>query len=400
MRRFILREIGSLDKNVIILGIVSFFNDIASEMVFSLLPVFMSNVLLLDKHVIGLIEGMAESSSSLFKIISGRLAMKAKRQFIGLGYVISTLCKPLFALANSWWLLFLVRFADRAGKGIRTPPRDALIADLTKREMRGKAFGLHRAMDTLGALFGPLFAFFLVGAFSLSYYEVFLLAVLPAGIAVAVFYFFVEDKETQKKIEVESGGGYDPLIEKHNSRLFLLATSLFAIGNFSFAFVLIRANEIGVDAQYVPLVYLLFNACYVLFSIPFGAFADKVGSRKALQLSYAIFGITFFGFGFTHSVSEFIVILCLYGAAFAGVETLQRVVGSKVVESKMRVTLFGNYQGMGGFLAFFASFFAGLLWETYGPQSAFFFGGASSIVAAIILFRMKSIMVRYKKDSV
>ncbi len=384
-----LKILHKLDKNITLLGIISMLNDIASEMVFSVLPIFMSTVLMLDKSVIGLIEGVAESASSVFKIVSGKITGKNKKPVILFGYSLSTLCKPMFAVANSWWMLLLVRTADRAGKGIRSPPRDTLIADYTEKKLRGEAFGFHRMMDTMGAVIGPLIAFVLLGYFALSYQQMFLLAVIPGLLSVGVLHFFVKEHEGKKQKESEKGWVENPTLEKNNSKWFVLGASVFALGNFSFAFVLIRANELGVGVEYVPLAYLLFNLMYAVFSIPFGEFADRIGSKLALKIAYLVFGVAFVGLGFASEIWQIVLLVCLYGAATAGFETIQRAVGSKLVSREKRAGLFGNYQGLSGLMALPASLIAGVLWQVFGATFAFAFSGVTSVVAILILGNMK-----------
>jgi len=295
-------------------------------------------------------------------------------------------------------MLLFLRFLDRAGKGMRGPPRDGLIADSTSEKIRGEAFGFHRMMDTAGAVLGPLLAFILINYFLFGFQDVFLVSVIPAMLSLVIIFFFVKEKqgkgvevEIRKRENAERKGAWEKseMKEKKNSRLFILAASIFALGNFSFAFVLIRANELGVGIGMIPLAYLLFNLMYAAFSIPFGEFADMHGSRKALVFAYILFGIAFVGFGFANEVWQLVILLSLYGVATAGFETVQRALGSEIASGGRRVTLFGNYQGISGLMAFGASLIAGVLWQSFGAAAAFCFSGITSVAAVLVLGRMK-----------
>lgn len=370
-------------RNVWALGIVSLLTDISSEMVFSVLPVFMSSVLMLDKALIGLIEGVAESSASVSKLLAERterLAGSRKRAII-LGYGISTLLKPFFAVANLWWQVLVFRTGDRIGKGLRGPPRDAIIANSVSDEERGFAFGLHRAMDTTGAVIGPILAFLILSAFSGRFDIVFLSSFVPAALALIVIWLFVKERRVvQEKKE--------PAVMRGSYRWFLASASLFALGNLSFAFLLIRVQELGVALELIPLAYLMYTIPYALAAIPFGRLADRIGRSAALSVSLILFALVFSGFAFVSDITAAIFLLALYGVSTAGTDTIQRIIASELVPKQRRTGSLGTYQGITGMLAFPASLVAGVLWSGLGHEYAFGFAALMSLLALAALTRI------------
>jgi MFS family permease len=357
----------AIKKNVWVLGIVSLLTDVSSEMIFSVLPVFMSGVLMLDKSVIGLIEGLAEASSSVFKLASERISkiLGSRKRTIILGYGISTVLKPLFAFATTWWMVLLVRFGDRAGKGLRGPARDAIIADSSEEGNRGVSFGLHRSMDTLGAIIGPVAAFLILSAFADAFELVFMLSFIPAALAVAVIWLFVKKTDgigRVKKAKTIKAGKY---------RWFLGSAAIFALANISFAFLIIRVQELGLPMEYAPLAYLAFTVPYAISAVPFGRLADMFGRINAISLSLVLFIIVFAGLAMTNDIRAGIVLLVIYGIGTAGVDTVQRIIASELVPRKRRVGSLGTYQGLSGLLALPASVIAGSVWSVFGAGYAF-----------------------------
>lgn len=354
-------------RNVWILGIVSLLTDISSEMIFSILPVFMSSVLMLDKSVIGLIEGLAEASSSVFKLASERISrlLGSRKRTILLGYGLSTILKPLFAFASTWWMVLLVRFGDRAGKGLRGPARDAIIADSSPKADRGSSFGLHRSMDTIGAIIGPIAAFFILSAYAGAFELVFLLSFIPAALAVAVIWLFVKKTDgTEKAKQAKT-------IKAGNYRWFLGSAAIFALANISFAFLIIRVQELGLPLEYAPLAYLAFTVPYALSAIPFGRFADRFGRINAISVSFALFIAVFAGLAVTNDIWAGVALLVVYGVGTAGVDTTQRIIASEIVPARKRVGSLGTYQGVAGLLALPASVMAGTIWSVFGAEYAF-----------------------------
>ncbi|MFA5049817.1 MAG: MFS transporter [Candidatus Micrarchaeia archaeon] len=380
---------SKINRNILNLGFVSLLTDISSEMIFSILPVFMSSVLMLDKSVIGLIEGVSESSSSIFKFFSSKSEklFGGSKRVILFGYGLSTFVKPLFAFASNWWQVLLFRFGDRVGKGIRGPARDSIIANSSNRNNRGFSFGLHRTMDSAGAVIGPLVAFFILAYFNNNYNLVFFSSFIPGILAVLIIWFFVnEKKKTAKKIlEKEEVGSKNSC--KYN--WFLVSVSLFALGNMSFAFLLIRVQEIGVEIEFIPIAYLLYNLSYMSFSIPFGKLSDRIGKINSLSVAFFIFAVVFAGFVFINEVWLAVLFLIIYGVGMAGIDTIQRVVASEIVPKEKRTSSFGTYQGLVGILALPASLIAGSLWGGLGFNYAFLFSFIMSLAAVLVLQEVK-----------
>ncbi|MEM0360610.1 MAG: MFS transporter [Candidatus Diapherotrites archaeon] len=375
-----------LKKNVLVLGLVSLLTDISSEMIFSILPVFMSSVLMLDKAVIGLIEGIAESSASVFKLLSAKAEkfLGKKKTVILFGYGLSTVVKPLFAFATNWWQLLLFRFGDRAGKGLRGPARDSIIADSSAQQTRGFSFGFHRTMDTIGAIIGPLLAFLILSLLSQNFRLVFLLSFIPAFLAVLIILFFVKEEKNPVKDNIK-----EKTLQNTEYKWFLLSASVFALGNLSFAFLLIRIQDLGLPVAFIPLAYLFFNISYAFFAIPFGKLADKIGRIKALALSFALFSLTFTGFALAKEAWIAIILLAVYGIATAGTETVQRTIASEIVPKQKRTGSLGTYQGITGLLLLPASIIAGILWSLAGAETAFAFSAITSISALAPLYKIQ-----------
>ncbi|MEM4335627.1 MAG: MFS transporter [Candidatus Anstonellales archaeon] len=376
-----------LNKNIVLLGFVSMLTDISSEMIFSILPIFMSSVLMLDKFFIGFIEGCAEATANLSKFLSPVLEKKFKRKkpVILFGYTLSTLVKPLFAFATSGISVFVLRVFERIGKGVRGPARDAIVADFSSKEIRGRAFGLHRMMDTIGAVIGPFFAFLILSLYTNDFPLVFLLSFIPGILSVLLLYLFVREPPHTEKLKTKT----EMAVPHDNYVWFLLSASFFALGNMSFAFILIRVQELGMKIAFVPLAYLLFNVVYAFFSIPFGAFADRIGVVRALSFTYLLFFISFLGFAFSSEIWLSIIALIVYGIATAGSETLQRTLASQIVPKEKRTGGFATYQGITGLLVLPASLIAGFLWSAFSPTIAFVFSAACSLVALFLLQRIK-----------
>lgn len=372
-----------LSLNVVALGLTSFFTDVSSEMIFALLPFFMVEGLQIKMAVVGLIEGAAESVASVLKVFSGWLSDKVgkRKTFAVAGYSLSAFLKPLFAFATSVLHVFSIRVFDRVGKGLRTSPRDALIADSVEAGALGKAYGLHRSMDTLGAVVGPLVAFAL---FPLLWYRgVFLFSLLPGAIAVLILIFLVKEKPKGLRKETKFLMDFKSL--PRSLKLFILIAGLFNLSNFSYAFFLLRAGTLGVKAGAAPLLYLLFNVVYALSAYPLGAAADRIGKKLVLGFGYGMFGLTCFGFALAKNSLQAVGLFVAYGVFFAASDTLQRALVPDLGGQELRGTAFGALHSAIGFTALPSSFIAGTLWQTYGPTFPFAFSGALSLFSAFLL---------------
>lgn len=371
--------------NVLVLGLTSFLTDVSSEMVFALLPFFMVSALGAPLAFVGLIEGAAESTASLLKVFSGWWSDKIHRRkpFAVFGYSLSAFLKPLFAFASQPVHVLLLRVSERVGKGVRTAPRDALIADSIDENVRGKAYGLHRSFDTLGAVLGPLLAFLF---FPIVYYQgVFLLSLVPALVAVIILVLFVKEKASPKTTEktMVTLSGFKRLDRRF--MVFVLIAGVFTFSNFSYAFFLLRAKDFGLPESLAILLYLLFNIVYALSAYPMGVLADKIGKRLVISLGYAVFGVTCLLFALGSLPWHGFFLFILYGFSFAIADTAQRALVPDMVSPEQRGVAFGMFHAVVGVVAFPSSLAAGLLWQLYGSAIPFMLSAAIAIFSAILV---------------
>jgi len=382
------------NRNVFFLGIVSLLTDVSGEMIFTLVPLFLSNVLGATTTVIGLIGGLSDSTDAIFRILSGWFSDKIGRRkpLAILGYSLSTLAKPFMYLASSWGGVLAIRFADRLGKGIRTSPRDALVADSTSAREMGKSFGLHRAMDTGGAFLGLVIAaaviFFLQGGgFELSlgtYRWLVVVGVVPAVLAVLVLIVSVHErrpptassrhKPTQNKL----GAGFDSRF-----KVFLAVMAVFTLGNSSDFFVILRAQNLGSPVISVVLMLILFNACYALVSLPAGTLSDRLGRKRVIILGWFTYALVYLGFALAVNSWSLWLIFAGYGIYYGMVEGVARAFVADLVPEEKRGTAYGLYHGVVGLTLLPASLIAGWLWQTFSPAAPFYFGAALSLVAML-----------------
>ncbi len=278
-----------ISKNVFVLGLVSFFNDVASEMIYPLVPIFLTSVLGAPVAIVGLIEGIAESTASILKVISGWLSDKWRRRkpFVVAGYSFSAIAKILLSLAFNWPFVLFARFIDRFGKGTRTSARDALLAESSENSVQGRAFGFHRALDTLGAVVGPLLALLAIHSLDNKFRLIFFLAFIPAFIGIILLVFFVKEKKKEANSFATfhfNWAEIDP-----SFKIFLLISFIFALGNSSDAFLILRAQNLGLSLSLVVLAYVLFNFSYAVFSTPAGIISDRIGPKKVLLTGFLLF---------------------------------------------------------------------------------------------------------------
>jgi len=383
--------VKDLNVNVVLLGVVSFLTDLSSEMIFPLVPIFLTAVLGAPVAVVGLIEGVAEATANILKMLSGMYSDKIGRRkpFVLWGYGFSTVTKPFFALATVWPHVMVVRFLDRVGKGLRGSARDVIVADYTDEKSRGKAFGYRKMMDQLGAFGGPLIAFLLMPYLlvrfevGMAYRIIFALSVIPASIAVFILFFVKEREDAVRnlkgwKLDFNAlGGPY---------KINLLVTLLFSMGVFNYAFLVLRAQDAGVSIAVIPLVYMFYNLVYGLFAVPAGILSDRVGRRAVITLGYLVFAVTSLGLGVSDSFIGIWLFFGLYGVFMAIMESVQRAYISDLVSGEHRGTALGLYQGAMGFAALPASLIAGLLWEVKyaGVRMTFAYSAAVAVAAAML----------------
>ena len=380
---------AAIGRNVVFLGVVSGLTDISSEMLYPIMPLFLTGALHAPMTVVGLIEGVAEATASLLKAAAGLWSDRAGRRkpFVLWGYGLSALSKPLLALAAAWPFVLFCRCIDRLGKGVRTSARDALLTDSTAPEHWGKAYGLHRAMDTAGAVAGPLLTVLLLSACGLGYRSIFLIAAVPAVLGVLVLAAFVEERRSPPNGTASPRGGEAGLaalraassiknIFTPDYTRFLLVYGLFAVGNSSDAFLLLKAAHGGLSPTEVVLAYVLYNAAYALAAAPAGALADRLGRSRALAAGLAVFAAAYLGFARAASGAWFWPLFLVYGCYGALAESALKAAVAERCVAENRATALGVFQGISGVLALAASLAAGWLWSRVSPAAPFYLGAA------------------------
>jgi MFS family permease len=388
------KRFWGLSSVIFVLGMVSLMTDLSSQMIVPILPLYLTSVLHVQVGTVGIIEGIAESTASVLKFFSGWISDRfGKRKWLMVaGYGLSNLIKPFFDLTSTWGQVLFIRFADRLGKGIRTSPRDAILADTTTKEERGKAFGFRRSMDTLGAALGPLVAYLIITLWNGSYQAVFWVSAIPGFMATLLLIFFLKDKrnptKTESKVKALSKISFKGL----GSRFFwfTLITTLFTIGNFSDAFLILRAKDVGVGVQYIPLTYFAYNIVTSIFSTPFGMISDRIGRRPVLITGYVIFAFIYLGFGLVNNVPGIWILFVLYGLYYATTEGIQKSYVADLVPEGQRGTAMGTFNALTGIAALPASVLAGFLWQSFGSFTAFGLSSLLAIISAIlmIIFRI------------
>lgn len=371
--------------NVIILGLTSFFTDIASEMVYPLIPFFLTSVLGASPAVLGLIEGAAESIASLLKVFSGYISDKLKkRKFLAItGYSSSAVGKFLLYIANSWGFVFAGRIVDRLGKGIRTAPRDALIADSIDPAKKGTAFGLHRAMDTSGAVIGVILAYYFLTHYSGAYSKVFLWSLVPAGIGVLLLSLA---REKKVQIAERKAPSLNWRVLPRKLQLFLIVAFIFTLGNSSNTFLLLRSKDIGFTPATAILLYLGYNVVYGAVSYPAGRLSDRIGRKRLLVAGYFFYGLVYLGFAFISGPQHALFMWTLfgvYGLYSAFTDGIEKALVADLAPTEVRATAIGLHAAILGIGLFPASFIAGELWQHIGPSATFYFGSGMGVVAAV-----------------
>lgn len=388
-----------LGRNVFAAGLVSFFMDVSSEMVYPLVPLFLANVLGVNKSVIGLIEGIAESTASLLKVFSGWFSDRIGRRkgLMGVGYAVSVLSRPLIALAVAWQHILASRFIDRFGKGIRTAPRDAIIAESSDPGVMGRAFGFHRAMDTLGAVIGPALAFFLLSAFTGDFRKVFWVSMIPGIIAVALIIFLIKER---KKVLPERHERPKLTLAHFDWRFkfFVVITTLFAIGNSSDVFLILRSQQLGITTAMIPVVYLTFNLVYALSAIPAGIAADRFGKKRVVLVGFILFALIYYGFAVAGSATAAWVLFGLYGVFMGLTEGVQKAFLTTIIPPDFKATAFGVYNTAVGLALFPASLIGGWLWDRVSPAATFYYGSAMAAVSTLLFIVFIAVLGRQAPD--
>ncbi|HIH69083.1 MFS transporter [Methermicoccus shengliensis] len=371
--------------NILLLGATSLITDLSSDMIMPLLPLFIAS-LGGGGVVVGLAGGLGDSLSSLLKVVSGRISdvIGRRKLLVLLGYLSSSVAKLLFPLAQSGYDVVAIRFFERMGKGIRTAPRDALVAAYSTESTRGKGFGIHRAMDTTGAVLGSVLALLLIWVFGFSMRTILLMAAIIGFFALLPLYF-VEDVKTSPL----SGSsrlalaGLSPQLKR-----LILATTLFALGNFSYMFFVLRASTLFSErlAIAVPIaLYIVFNIVYALSTIPAGSLSDRIGRKRGLLVGYGLFFFTCVGFALFSSAWMLVPLFMLYGLSYGFIEPIERAYVSDLARSELRGTALGTFHASVGLATLPASLMAGFLWDAVSYSATFLWGACASFTAICAL---------------
>lgn len=397
-------------RNILSLGFTSFFNDTASEMIYPLLPAFLAIQLGAGPAGLGLVEGVAETTSSVLKYYSGWLSDKWKKRkpIFVFGYLFSNIVRPLTGIVTSWWHVFALRFADRVGKGLRTAPRDALLADSVTMKHRALAFSFHRAMDHSGALVGPIIAWFLMAKMGMQYKEVFLLSAVPGVFVVLTVIFLVREritavddihkeisinnKKAEKRSDLKSSVAEEnqkPSIKEgkfHKSfHHYLFIIIVFTLGNSSDAFLLLLAQDKGIALALLPILWGVFHLSKMSFSFLGGWLADKWSKRGIITAGWLVYGLVYLGFALSVSAWHIWVLFVVYGIYFGFTEGTEKAFVADLVSKERYGRAYGLYNLAVGIGALPASLIFGALWQLFSYQTAFITGASLSILAAVLL---------------
>lgn len=388
------KRILGFPRNVLALGWTSFLNDAASEMIYPLLPVFLTSVLGAGVAFLGLIEGIAESTASLVKLFSGFLSDRiGKRKGLVLfGYALAAVARPLIAVSHAAWQVLLIRAGDRTGKGIRTSPRDALVAASSEENERGKAFGLQRSMDNAGAIVGPLLASLVLFLLPGHYRLMFALASIPGLLTLPLIALGVREI---KPVSASSGKGIKLTLAPFSNKfkVYLAILVLFTLGNSSDAFLLLRAKTLGIAAALLPILWIVLNVVKTTTTIPGGIVSDKLGRRGVIVAGWMVYALAYLGFGLAGKAWHVWALFAFYGLFFGLTEGVEKAFVADLVPEALRGTAYGMYNFAIGIAAFPASLLLGIVWQTTkSALLAFGLGGALAFLASLLLL----VLVREK----
>ena len=384
------RPIGSLPAGVWLLGAVSLLNDVASEAIYPLLPFFLTAVLGATAVSLGVIEGAAEAVSSVLKVISGTLSDRWRRRkpIVIFGYALSGGARPFISIASSWWTVFVLRFVDRVGRGVRGAPRDAMLADFADQTNRGKVYGFHRAMDHTGAIVGPLLATLFLLAYPNRYRTLFALTAIP-GIATVLLLLWVKEREHPQARSAPIPDLQSLVLETRLPRAlvrYLIVLSIFTLGNSADAFLLLRLTEAAGGPQMIPIFWSLLHVVKMTASLVGGAASDHFGRRPLIAAGWVVYAIVYAGFAVSTSMSALLSWFFIYGIYYGCVEGTERALVADFARASARGAAFGIYNAVAGIGALVSSVAFGLIWNVYGAPVAFASGAALAIVAAVLLF--------------
>ncbi len=376
-------SIMGFNRNIFFAGLTSFLTDTSSKMIYSVMPLFLLS-LGASKTTLSVIEGIAESTAALVKTLSGFRSDKTGRNkpLMFIGYALTAVVTPFYAWVFTPMQVLYLRFVERFGKGIRTAPRDSLIAGSALTGNLGRSFGFHKAMDNAGAILGPLIAFLILRNFPANFKLVFLVSAIPAFLGLLTILLFI--KEARKKKEsLYTKFRFRDFSKKYYLILFIIF--IFTLGNSTDALLLVKANEVGIKLAYIPLVYLVFNSVSVFFSIPMGALSDRIGREKLLIFGYLVYSFVYFGFGYSSNISLIVILFALYGIYSSATDSVQKAMVSDNLEKNKQGTGLGIYNAMLGLTLLPASIIAGVLYDKVNSSVPFYFGACTAFIAAVLM---------------
>jgi len=377
------RQFLGFDKNIFFAGLTSFLTDTSTKMVYCIMPLFLISIGA-SKTTLSLIEGIAESTASILKAFSGFWSDKTgkNKPFMIIGYALTALITPIYSTAVSPLQILYLRFLERVGKGIRTAPRDSLVSKSSQHGKTGTGFGIHKAMDNCGAIVGPLISFLILMAFPGGCRRVFLFAAIPAFLGVLTIIFFIKEaKANQESLSKK-------IVLKDFSKsyyIFLIIIFIFTLGNSTDALLLVKANDIGINITFIPLVYLIFNTVSVLLSVPMGRLSDKIGKDKLIIFGYLIYSIVYYGFGRTSNEITVMMLFSLYGVYSAATDGIQKAQVSDLLDKDKKGAGLGIYNSLLGITLLPASLIAGVLYDRVNSSIPFYFGASTALAAAALL---------------
>lgn len=379
------KTILSLPRTVWLIGLISFLNDAASEMVYPLMPLYLATVLMAGPKALGIIEGIAEATSSIFKLVSGVIVDRTKKAkpWIVLGYVLAGFSRPLIVIANSWLWVVAIRFTDRMGKGLRTSPRDALLAETVPESQRGMTFGLHRSMDNAGAVIGPLLAAFLL-AQGMAIKDIFLWAILPAVITVILALCIQEPTRENNLPSYRFSWSLAGMPDQF--KRYLLVAGIFALGNSSDMFLLLRAKELGVPQEQIPLLWAAISLITTIFGTPLSALSDSTGRKHFILIAWLAFAFFYIGMGLpSASTYQVFGLFTIYGLFKAATEGVEKALVADLAPKGLTGTAFGWFNLINGLMLLPASIIFGWIYESVGPLYAFSFSGTCALIAFLLM---------------
>ena len=374
-------------RNIIMLGLVSCFADISSEMVYPLIPLYLTAAFGATPMLVGVIEGIAESIASLLKVFSGYISdrFQRKKAIAFCGYATGVLYKIALLFAGSWSGILLARVIDRFGKGVRTAPRDVMVSESADNDGMGRAFGIHKMLDMAGSAVGILLAFFLVRSIGEGGYRtIFAISIIPVGVALCLFFFIREKRENREAVRRERFWRNMSRLDGR-LKLYLAVTFLFTLGNSSNSFLLLRASDIGFSSSGAILLYFVYNMTASILAIPCGRLSDRVGRKGLLVGGYLIFSLVYFGFAFCGSKPLMVLIFVVYGVFTAMTAGVERAFIAEIAPAELKGTMLGLHSTLAGIALLPASVIAGALWDGVGASAPFVYGGALSLLSAVIL---------------